>query len=305
MPLGVCILTFESEQFIIKCVSSVLAALQGSPHHIVIVDNHSTDRSVAVVRQAFPDLPVIVNASNLGYARGNNVGAKYLITMGCDYLAFLNPDVLVNRDTLHNLQAALLNAPSAGCVGGVVPGLKPFRHKPEFLDFLLLDGSLRYVPFVRRLLNPLVQIRSSANYIALSDKPDQSAIPVYSVSGACIMLPVTAFTTINGFDEGTFLYAEEFIMSERLRSAGLQVCGVPYAKYEHTCSHSTGKRELLSRYTQAKSEYYLTRQYYRWPIMKSAVLFFVQCTSALVLVAVRLVGRGVSRLRNSAARARP
>jgi GT2 family glycosyltransferase len=210
-----------------------------------------------------PSAKVIRCATNCGYARGNNTGARQLLADGCRYLAFVNPDVTVEAGTLSQMMAVLSERGDAGCVGGVAVAEGrafegAFRTKPAIAEKLWIYSSIRNFPFVRQWLKGMTQALESRHFLKLATPQS-----VYAVSGACIMFPAEAFARAGGFDENTFLYQEEFIMSERLKGAGYKVYGSPEAIYEHHLGHSAHVNFVRSKTFFNQSEQYYLRTYYK------------------------------------------
>jgi N-acetylglucosaminyl-diphospho-decaprenol L-rhamnosyltransferase len=262
--VGVCVLTYNSEDVIGACLEALCKALRNTPHEIVVVDNDSADKSVLTAKH-YPNVEVICNPSNLGYPSGNNIGGRYLLNKGCKYLAFVNPDVTVRADTLDQMLAVLTKNLEAGCVGGVaiVAGRISkgcFRNRPTLIQKLWLYSSARYFPILGSLLKNITQSLELSHFIPLTC----CAQPVYAVSGACILFPADSFARINGFDEATLLFQEEFIISERLRLVGQKVYGCPHAIYDHLHGHSVSVRPRQSYYFFIKSEQHLAYAYYKW-----------------------------------------
>lgn len=302
--IGVCILTFNSEKVILSCLQAAFSALRNLPHEIVVVDNNSTDCCVAVLRREHPEIKVIVKAKNLGYSRGNNVGAKYLMER-CQFLAFVNPDVLLCKDTLTRMKDALIENSTAGCVGGlaITDGstfVGCFRNRPTFLEKVVVPGALRYLPIAGALLQPLVRRLEALTYV-----PPDSVVRgqrVYAVSGACIMFSTAAFISIDGFDENTFLFQEEFIISERLRHHGYDVIAAPDAVYRHILGDS--RRSLPSRQSFRifiESEQHCVRNYFKWGKIKIVTLlairhFEVAATACVALLSHFMKQFGIARI---------
>jgi GT2 family glycosyltransferase len=265
---GVCVLTYNSRSVIGDCIASLQAALDGQCHRIVVVDNNSTDDTADFVRKAFSDVHLIVSSTNLGYARGNNLGARHLLQFDdVKYLAFVNPDVRVRPTTLPALQAALQNHPRAGCAGGVAvfdgtPWPEAFRNRPTLLQKLVISGCLRYLPFFGRILRGPIERMREKHY--LPPALLHSGSTIYTFSGACFLTTAEAFRAAGGFDPSTFLFQEELILSERLLRAGYQVVAAPDALYSHLGGHSVKRRPIRSHWNYCRSEQRLIREYYRW-----------------------------------------
>jgi GT2 family glycosyltransferase len=264
--IGVCVLTYNSTDVVESCIRSISAVMRDTPSEIVVVDNASTDGTPAMLRRNFPDLRIVVNERNVGYANGNNVGAQTLLQLGCTHLLFINPDVALRTETLTEMLTAFDENPKAGCVGGVplingLPHPHSFRNRPSFAEKAVLAGTLQYLPLVDYILSPLVRRLAKRYYIP--PETLQNPTPVYAVGGACMMFTAAAFRSIGGFDSGTFLFQEELIVSERLRSIELQVIAAPKAFYQHLEGKSS-PRNWRTRGYFIDSEQHLIRDYYGW-----------------------------------------
>jgi hypothetical protein len=258
--IGICVLTYNSEDVLQGCIQALKNALVGVPYEIVVVDNDSRDRSAAEAERQ-QGVKVIRNPRNTGYARGNNAGASQLLADGCKYIAFVNPDVIVKPDTFTNMRAALEDYEDAGCVGCVAvvngrPFAGSFRTRPTLPEKLWVYSSMRHFPLIGKWMEVITRRMEAHHFLSLS-----FAQPVYALCGACIMFPSEAFAKVLGFDEMTFLYQEEFIMSERLRHAGYKVYGIPTAQYEHFQGHSAHADVVKSKSCFIESEQYYLRQY--------------------------------------------
>jgi GT2 family glycosyltransferase len=261
--MGVCVLTYNSEEVVAACIGALQKALAGVAHEIVVVDNSSSDRSTTLVEQCHPSVKILRSPTNGGYARGNNLGARQLLADGCRHLAFVNPDVTVQPDTLLQMWTVLDERRDAGCVGGVAAAegrafKGAFRTKPGIIEKLWLYSSMQYFPVMREWLKGVTASLESRHFLTL-----MTTQPVYAVSGACLMFSAEVFGRVGGFDENTFLYQEEFIISERLKSAGYKVYGCPEAIYEHHLGHSTHANFVRSKSFFIKSEQYYLRNYYK------------------------------------------
>lgn len=301
--IGICILTYNSERVVVQCIRSIITTLSEIPYEIVVVDNASQDGGVDAVRREFPDIPVINTGRNLGYSAGNNAGGKYLLGRNCEYVAFLNPDVVLGPGTMAQMLQALIENPKAGCVGGVPTehGVKfagSFRTRPTVLQKVLLQGTAQHLPVIRHILRPFVARLRAQHYMPVESL--QMGQQVCAVSGGCILFPASAFTEIGGFDDKTFLFQEEFITSERLREKGYQVVAAPGAVYEHVWGHSQRLRPLLSLWHYINSEQHLVRKYYGWGFAGSFALLIIRYSELTAYALVLLLRRFLVRPARSA-----
>lgn len=102
--IAVIILNYRRPHDTIECVDSVLSSDQDNfSLKIVLVDNSENSESFNVLSKTYPQIPLLVNPSNLGYAEGNNVGIRYALEQGADYVFVLNNDCVIEKDTLQKL----------------------------------------------------------------------------------------------------------------------------------------------------------------------------------------------------------
>lgn len=278
--LGVCVLNWNAGEVLRECVRNVYYYTGDRDIELVVVDNASTDSSVRLLRETFPEIAIIETCSNIGYARGNNLGAQQLVRAGCDSLLFVNPDVVLHALTIEHLLSELATRPDIGCVGGLP--LKPdgsvcvtaIRSKPTFLQKLISYSPLRHLPVLSGV---------SRKHL-LDSLPETSHNSVYAVCGACILFRAEAFVAIGGFDEYTFLYEEEFIVSEKLIKDGWSVAFASAAAYEHSEGLCSRLIPFRRRIHFLRSELYLARHYYGWSAVLCGLLAFHRAMEFVFLV---------------------
>jgi len=275
--LGICVLNWNAGESLIYCLQSVEKQRLAVPVRVVVVDNASSDDSVRLVREKFAHISIIENEQNLGYATGNNVGAQYLLREGCDHLVFLNPDVMLESDSLLKLISSLSVNARIGCAGGVPrtpPGKfdAPARTRPSLLEKVVTYGPLWRVPFLNHLCRKHLRRDES-----LADGEH-----VYAVYGACIAFRSEAFQNIGGFDQSTFLYEEEFITAEKLRDKGWLTVLCLEAKYAHTVGGSTQRIPYRRRLYFIASEQYLLRRYYRYDVLSRRLIWLYRLAEWLL-----------------------
>lgn len=147
--IGVCILNWNTKRNLLDCVLGLIERVGIGPGQIVVVDNCSRDGSTSALRGLFPSVVVRENKTNLGYSRGNNVGAAYLIARGFPYLLFLNPDVVLEGSTLREMIRVMEAGPRVGCVGAVptrngAPVRTAVRNRPSAVEKIVLYPDFRF-----------------------------------------------------------------------------------------------------------------------------------------------------------------
>jgi GT2 family glycosyltransferase len=206
--LAVVIVTYGSARHIEPTLASLPAARLAG---IVVVDNASTDDTVAVVGAlGIPNLVVVANERNVGFGAGNNVGSA--AAPPSRWLAFVNPDAHVDADALVTLIGHLDATPRAAMVA---PRLRDDVGPITSAGRLpTVAGLIRYqTPEPIRRLLP--ERRLPASYGKTG--------PVGQVEGACMVVDRAALESIGGFDERYFLFFEESDIARRFAQIGRTV----------------------------------------------------------------------------------
>lgn len=112
------ILTYNSERWIKACLSSVLATAYNN-FKVIVVDNGSTDNSLAEINKFLPQVELLLNYENLGFVRGNNIGIKQALSKRADYITLLNPDTKVTPGWLAEIIEIGKTEKDVGILGAV------------------------------------------------------------------------------------------------------------------------------------------------------------------------------------------
>ena len=243
MLLSVIIVNYRVPYFLDLCLRSVKAAIRGMDAEIIVVDNHSADGSVAVLRPLFPGVKWIESDGNLGFARANNIG---LAQASGEFILFLNPDTVVPEDFAHRCLGFFQSTGDIGALGvrmidGAGQFLKESRRgfPTPWVAFCRLSGLTALFPrsrvFARYYLGHLPVDRTCA-------------APV--LSGAFLFVSRKVLSRVGPFDESFFLYGEDIDLSYRLGKEGEN-----YYFPEVTIIHFKGES------TQKDIRY--TRQFYK------------------------------------------
>lgn len=216
----------------------------GLQAEVVVVDNASSDGSVALLRREFLWVRLIANDHNRGFTGANNQG---LAASRGRYVLFLNPDTEVAPDALQAMVAYADEQPAVGVIG---PQLRyadgsrqsSRRRFPTLATFFLESTVLqRWFPR-QRILD---------RYYVL-DRPDDAISQVDWVVGACMLVRRTVLKQIGGFDEGFFMYSEELDLCRRAVEAGWRVVYYPPALVMHYEGRSS-EQVVAARYIRFHS----------------------------------------------------
>ena len=226
MKLSVVIVSYNVRSYLEQCLQSVQRALEGIEGEVFVVDNHSTDDSVEVVKRDYAWVKLMENQENQGFARANNLAIRQ--AQG-EYVLLLNPDTIVEEGTLRNVLAFMEAHPKAGGAGVMM------RNE---------DGSL--APESRRALpTPWV---SCLKMIGLDKRYYMSHLPwekpgrIEVISGAFCLLRRKALDEVGLLDEDFFMYGEDIDLSYRLLKGGWENWYLPYG-ITHYKGRSTQKTD--------------------------------------------------------------
>ncbi|MGB8643941.1 MAG: glycosyltransferase family 2 protein [Anaerolineae bacterium] len=236
--LSVIIVTYNSRQEIDACLSSLLSDPGARDAEIIVVDNASADGTVAHIAARWPQVRLLAQSTNPGFAAGNNIGID--ASRG-GLLLLLNPDTVTQSGAIAALSSALEQRREVGIAGpmllNVDGSLQPScRDFPSLLGDFIGMTELYRLGFIRRLLG--------ARMVSLSDH--RRARCVDWLSGACLLVRRAALDAAGKLDPGFFMYSEEMEWQYRMAQRGWAAWFEPAARVVHIGGASTaavsGKR---------------------------------------------------------------
>lgn len=204
---------------------------------VLLVDNGSTDDSVAILRRAFPQIQLIETGQNLGFVGGNNVGLEYARRTGAEYALLLNNDTEVAPDFLDHLVAAAESSPKVGISG---PSIYYFDEPDTFWS---AGGDIDW----KRGLTSMVGI-GQVEQGQYGEQPR----PVDFVTGCALLIKMSVVAEVGMLDPRFFLYYEETEWCVRVSRAGYGILHVPASKIWHKISP-------VAREASPMVHYYMTR----------------------------------------------
>jgi GT2 family glycosyltransferase len=217
--ISVIVLNYNGRRWLEPCLTALAGQVGAPEFEVVFVDNGSTDGSAAFVTEAFPATRVVDTGRNLGFAGGNNAGAR--VARG-DVLAFLNNDTVAAPDWLARLHAALVGQSGYALVTSRIVRLKD----PDIVDSAG-DGYLRAGGAFKR------------GHGAAADGFVRSR-EVFGACGAAFMIGRAVFEALGGFDEDFFMVYEDVDLSYRARLAGHRCWYAADAVVRHAGSATLG-----------------------------------------------------------------
>lgn len=196
----------------------------------VVVDNGSTDDSVARIQDIYPDLTILQATRNLGFAGGNNLGIRYALAKKADYIWLLNNDAKPLPDALSALVSKAVADKRIGAVGSICY----YAERPDVVQ--IWAGG---------------RVNLWIGYSPYATEPHADDW-FHWLNGTSLLLACMALEHVGLLDEKYFLYWEDTELSLRLRRNGWRLAVAADSQVLHKVSASTGRsRSMLDRYTTA------------------------------------------------------
>lgn len=235
--VSVIIVNYNVKEFLTNCLQSVQKATSNLETEIFVVDNASTDGSMPFLKEHFENVTFIENDQNVGFGKANNQAIR---KANGKYTLLLNPDTLLQENTLDVLYKRMEENPAWGACGCKI--LNP--------DGSFAPESRRSVPRVSTALYKAIGLTSlfpksryfGAYYQGWKDEDEAGEVPV--LSGSFMFFRTTCLQEASGFDERFFMYGEDIDLCYRVKKGGWDIHYVPETSIIHYKGESTKKNEI-------------------------------------------------------------
>jgi GT2 family glycosyltransferase len=273
MRLSVIIVNYNVRHFLEQALGSVRRAMRGLAGEVWVVDNNSVDDSVRMVRERFPEVRLIANRDNPGFAVANNQAIR---ESGGEYVLLLNPDTLVEEDTFHKCLVFMDAHPEAGALG-----CKLIDGSGKFLPESKRGFPSPWVAFCKTFgLSALFPRSARFNGYHLGHLSADQTWPVDVLAGCFMFIRRSALDKAGLLDEAFFMYGEDIDLSYRIRQAGYLNYYFPDTQIIHYKGESTKKGSLNYVRTFYQAMIIFTRKHFSG---KKAGLFVRMLQAAIWL----------------------
>ena len=252
MQLSVVILNYNVRYFLEQCVFSVQKAISNLDAEIIVVDNHSPDDSVAMMRSRFPEVKLIASSENAGFPKGNNIGVAQ--AKG-EYICILNPDTVVAEDTFERVLAFAEFQQNLGIVG-----VKLIDGTGKFLPESKRGIPTPFVAFTK--VTGLFKLSNSLNKYYAAHLSENETGKVDILVGAFMLMKRAVYNEIGGFDENCFMYSDDIDLSYMVLKTGRENYYFHESSVIHYKGESTVKdQKYMKRFQEAMDFFY--RKHFR------------------------------------------
>jgi GT2 family glycosyltransferase len=203
------VLNYNGLRWIGDCFDALLATDYPN-FRVMLVDNASSDGSVQMARDRYPQVEVIINPANYGFSEGNNVGIREALANNADYVVLLNPDTKVEPEWLQRLTTVGTAQAEVGILGAVQ------------LEYDGAEFNKWTKTAMRKFLDELKRPESARDWI-----------PVEWVEGSCFAVKRKVFEEIGLLDPIYFAFYEEIDFCRRAASHGYRIALVPRSRVRH------------------------------------------------------------------------
>lgn len=234
MKLSIVILCWNDRKVIMDCLASIFAGTHSVEFEIIISDNGSTDGSIDLIRENFPQVRILENGTNLRFAKGNNNAIR--ASQG-EYVLILNPDTIIHDGTLDKVVEFADKHPRAGAFGCRVLDVdgsnqeyaRPFQ---SILSAWIAAFYLKPLAYLSDSLHPGIYVRWKGD----------TERTVGWLAGCFILIRGDLLSRLGGFDEQFFYYYEDQDLCRRVWNAGYSIIYTPEMTITHLGGQSTIKR---------------------------------------------------------------
>jgi GT2 family glycosyltransferase len=264
---SIVIVSYNVKDFLLNCVESIYQS-EGVLLEVIVVDNNSSDGSIALLKKKYPQVMVVENGFNAGFSEANNQGIR-MATGNSIFL--LNPDTKLKEDTVSKLRNYLVSRQDAGIVA---PGL------------LNADGTRQFSAFrFPSLVNVIMETFYLHRLFSISEYPSKRFEDIFQpdfVSGAAMMFKKDLVDSIGYLDPGLF-WMEDVDFCFRARRFGLKIIYYPASEMVHYGGESQKKNLSVAISNQLISKLKFEKKHC------NGIAFFLSCFFIFIHILSRIL----------------
>lgn len=256
MDLSILIVNYNTADLTLQCLRSVFESKGNYSFEVILIDNASSDHSVERIEQQYPQVKLICNTENAGFAAANNQG---IAQAQGKYILLLNSDTVVKEDTFDTMLSFMEANPEVGASG---------------CKIVLPDGSLdkackRGFPtpsaafFYAFGISKLFPNKPYFNQYHMSHLDSDQEYPIDCLVGAFMLVRKAAIDQVGGLDETFFMYGEDIDWCYRIKQAGWEIYYYPRTEIIHHKGGSSRNKPVKIIYEFHRAMILFHRKHYR------------------------------------------
>ncbi|MGG4126625.1 glycosyltransferase family 2 protein [Paenibacillus illinoisensis] len=282
---SIIIVNYNTRQLTLDCLESVYTSITSYSYEIIVVDNDSRDDSVQAIRKSYPQVQLIANSHNTGFAKANNQAMK---AAKGRYILLLNSDTIVKQDTLHTMIYFMDRYPEMGASGCKVILPNGSLDKACKRGFPTPSASFYYAFGISRMFPD----RPKFNQYQLGHLSPDDEYPVDCLVGAFMLVRRETIDQVGGLDETFFMYGEDIDWCYRIKEAGWGIYYYPRTYIVHYKGASARRKPMKIIYEFHRAMWVFHRKHYakRYGILiNTAVLLGISLKFSLSLIRNKLI----------------
>ena len=246
LDLSIIIVSFNTRDVLLDCLTSVYAQTEGISYEVIVVDNASSDDTLDSVAEKFPDVRLIHNDVNKGFSAANNQG---ICESAGKWIALLNPDTRLIENSFQKICEYLQEHSEFSILGPGIIDEKSQQSPTRLWEDTPIDAAWK----ILGLYNPDDELERMAD--------TKEALVI---SGCCFVIHRELFEQVGLLDENYFLYNEEDDFCRRARKQGKRICFFPETSIQHLLGKSTHQPKHREKviFEAYKSNIYFYSKYY-------------------------------------------
>jgi len=285
IELSIIIVNWNTSKLLRNCLYSIFETIKRNKFEIYVVDNNSSDNSVAMVKEEFKGVNLIINKENIGFARANNQSIK--LSKG-EFVMVLNPDTILLPNAVDGMVDFLKSHKNIGAIGpkilqadGKVSNVGARRFPNLLFEFFNITSLNRQFPKSKLF---------GKYWMSFWDHNDLRQVEC--LTGACMIVRKKVIDNVGLLDENFFMYSEDIDWCYRIKKGGWDIYYYPEAEIMHLNGQSSKQKPIKSELEYYRSKYkyfkkhkgYLYSLFYR--VMVSLIML-PKCIYNFLLLATK------------------
>jgi len=234
--VSVSIVNFNAKEYLDRCLTALYKSITRHSFEVIVVDNASNDGSADLVKLKFPSAKLIVNSSNLGFIKANNIGIK---NSRGRYILCLNNDTEVLDGSIDKLIDFMDSNPDAGAAGPKLLNSDRTLQMQCRREFPTLSNSLFYFSGLNRFFP---KNKLFGGYL-LTYLDDKNTVEVDCLCGAAMIVRREAIEKVGLMDESYYMYGDDIDWCYRIKKAGWKIYYLPGAEIIHYGGRGGSRRQ--------------------------------------------------------------